>query len=86
MGFFVKCVLCPECGVWVVVREATTMRDDSQPESVAPKYLVTCPNPECQSHPQLRVEEKDMAAFKLGPHVFERKYFAPSDVTRWEQG
>jgi hypothetical protein len=40
MVFLVKCVLCPECGVCVVVSETTTIRDDSQPESVAPNYLV----------------------------------------------
>ena len=57
------------------------MRDDSLPESGTPKYLVICPNPKC-FQPQFWAEEKVVCEFKLEPHVFERKYFSPSEAIR----
>ena len=72
-----RCVLCPDCGVWIVIGETTATRLDQGGKGRT--SLVMCPNPQC-SQPRFRVRDEDMQKFALPAEMLKRGYFDVSDV------
>lgn len=67
-----SCVICPQCGTWVVIRAQTEFELEKS------KIKMCCPGPECGK--EFEFDRAETRVFELPLLLFERRYFYRSEL------